>query len=326
MRSLLRCIALSLLQIAGLFTVTLRAQAQSTTHFTSIARQTNAEISLKYFAPKGASYRIETSADLLHWDAWLTALSIGTNQLVDSAAPYLGERFYRSVSVEGTNFLTGDHLATSLGDLVIHPVNHASFVMSWNGVIIYVDPVGGSTPYKTLAKADLILVTHAHTDHFDASTLSAVMKTNVAIIAPTAVYTSMPTSLKQRTGTMGYGAVTNSLGLTIEAIAAYNTNHPKGTGNGYVLTIGGRRIYISGDTDDIAEMRALRNIDVAFLCMNVPFTMTVAKAASAIREFQPQMVYPYHYRNQDGSFANFQTLRQLMGTDLGIELRLRAWY
>ncbi len=116
------------------------------------------------------------------------------------------------------------------------------------------------------------------------------------------------------------------LNLSVEAVPAYNANHPEGVGNGYVLTIGGRRIYFSGDTGDIPEMRALPDIDVAYVCMNVPFTMTVAQASSAVRAFRPAVVYPYHFRNQDNTRANTNLFKTQIGTDLGIEVRLRTWY
>ena len=107
---------------------------------------------------------------------------------------------------------------------------------------------------------------------------------------------------------------------------AYNSNHPLGTGNGYVLTIGGKRIYMSGDTGDITEMRLLPNIDVAFVCMNVPFTMNITNAASAVRDFRPKVIYPYHYKNQDGTFADLNEFKRRVAQDLGIEVRLRKWY
>jgi len=139
----------------------------------------------------------------------------------------------------------------------------------------------------------------------------------------------MSTTLKSRTIILTNGTTTNVLGVGIEAVPAYNltsANHVKGVGNGYVLTIGGRRLYLSGDSEDIPEMRALPGIDVAFVCMNVPFTMPVDKAASAARAFRPRVLYPYHYRNQDSSYANLNALKQQVGTDLGIEVRLRKWY
>ena len=115
------------------------------------------------------------------------------------------------------------------------------------------------------------------------------------------------------------------LGVNIQAVAAYNANHTRGACNGYVLTIGGKRIYISGDTGDQPEIRALPNIDTAFLCMNLPFTMSVTNATNCIRAMQPKVVYPYHY-NENGVRTNAETFKRWLGTDLGIEVRLRKWY
>jgi L-ascorbate metabolism protein UlaG (beta-lactamase superfamily) len=256
----------------------------------------------------------------------LTLLSTDSNQHTDSAALYLESRYYRAFQLNGTNIVTGDHLATDDGEITFHPVNHASFVMSWNGKTIYNDPVGGATPYQGLPRADLILVSHSHPDHFDNSTLNAVKGTNAIIIAPQAVYTGMTVALRGVTAVLTNGTTTNVLGLTIEAVPAYNSNHPRGTGNGYVLTIGGRRIYMTGDTGDIPEMHALTNVDVAFVCMNVPYTMTVGDATNAVRSFRPGVVYPYHYRNQDNTLNNANLFKQQLGTDFGVEVRLRKWY
>ena len=126
------------------------------------------------------------------------------------------------------------------------------------------------------------------------------------------------------------GAGTNVLGIQIDAVPAYNASgtiyHTKGVGNGYVLTMGGKRIYMSGDTGDIPETRALQNIDVAFLCANIPYTMTINEAAAVTRAFIPKIVYPYHFRNDNGTFANLNSFKNLVGTDLGIEVRIRKWY
>jgi L-ascorbate metabolism protein UlaG (beta-lactamase superfamily) len=117
------------------------------------------------------------------------------------------------------------------------------------------------------------------------------------------------------------------LGVKIEAIPMYNLTterlkfHDKGRGNGYVATLGAKRIYLSGDTEDIPEMRALKNIDVAFVCMNLPYTMTVEQAAQAVRAFKPRIVYPYHYRGSD-----INKFKELVGTDAGVDVRLREWY
>jgi L-ascorbate metabolism protein UlaG (beta-lactamase superfamily) len=193
--------------------------------------------------------------------------------------------------------------------------------MSWNGRTIYNDPVGGAAPFQGLPRADLILVSHSHGDHFDVSTLNAVKGSNAVIVAPQAVFNSMSAALKSLTTVLTNGAITNIMGLTIDAVPAYNSNHPKGSGNGYVLTIGGKRIYMSGDTGDIPEMRALQDIDVSFVCMNLPFTMSVDQASDVVRAFRPKVVYPYHY-----SQSNVNSFKQQVGTDLGVEVRLRKWY
>jgi L-ascorbate metabolism protein UlaG (beta-lactamase superfamily) len=301
--------------------------AQQDPVFTAIQPLTNREMRLLFSAPTGTSYRIQVATNLEQWNSLLTLTSAGINPNTDSAAPFLGGRFYRAVEVTGSNVFTGDHLVTDDGEVIIHPINHASFVMSWNGKTLYNDPVGGAAPYQGLPRADLVLVSHIHSDHYLASTLAAVRGTNGVIIAPLAVYNDAGmAALRGSTVVLTNNTSTNLAGIGIEAVPAYNSNHPRGTGNGYVLTIGRRQIYMSGDTGDIPEMQVLPNIDVAFVCMNVPYTMSVTQAAAVIRAFHPKVVYPYHYRNQDSTYANFATLKQLVGTDLGIEVRLRKWY
>jgi L-ascorbate metabolism protein UlaG (beta-lactamase superfamily) len=295
--------------------------------FSTVQHQTNGDLLLRLPVPTGQTWRIDASINLQQWEPLATARSVA-NAIAhpDSAAPYFAQRFYRATQVSGTGIVTGDHLTTSAGDLIIHPVNHASFVLRWNGLMIYNDPVGGSAPYAEFARADLILVSHSHSDHFSASTLDAVRAPTARIIAPQAVYNGMSAGSKAVTTVLANGASTSVSGIGIDAVPAYNSNHPQGTGNGYVLTIGGRRIYISGDTGDVAETRALTNIDVAFVCMNVPFTMSITQASANVRAFRPRVVYPYHYRNQDGSLSNLETFRQQVGRDLGIEVRARTWY
>ena len=327
--SRLRCSARFLGTRALLWFGLAGALVSQETQFTGIGRMTNREMALQLNAPTGLGCRIEVSTNFLHWDPLLTLRSAGLNQHTDSAAPYLTARHYRAVQLSGTNFVTGDHLVTDDGEVVFHPINHATLVMSWNGKMIYNDPVGASTLFQGLPRADLILISHDHSDHFLSSTLNAVTNGNTVIIAPQTVYNGMSTALRSLTQVMTNGATKNILGLGITAVPAYNLTsgfHPKGVGNGYVLTIGGKRIYLSGDTEDIPEMRALQNIDVAFVCVNVPYTMPVDKARSAVREFRPQVVYPYHYRNQDNSSLNLNTFKQQVGTDLGIEVRSRKWY
>lgn len=272
-------------------------------------------------------YRIDGSDRLDQWTPLRTLRSTGTVQHTDTAAPYHPRRFYRAVELTGTNILTGDHLATSAGEVVIHPVNHASFVMSWNGKMIYNDPVGSAALYAGFAPPDLILVSHSHSDHFSNTTLEEQRLRNpgVVIFAPQSVRDDMSNmNLKDRTTAMANGASQNAIGLIVDAIAMYNFDnnpHPKGMWNGYVLTIGDKRLYMSGDTEDTPEMRALQNIDVAFICMSLPSNMTVTQAASAVRGFRPQVVYPYHFRTSD-----LISFKQQVGSDQNIEVRVRTWY
>ncbi len=221
----------------------------------------------------------------------------------------------------------GDLFKTTKGDLHIQPINHATFAMGWNGETIYVDPVGGAAAFGGLPAPDLIFVTHQHGDHFDVPTLTAVAGASTKIIAPKSVYDMMPAELQAKTIVMANGEKKEVMNIGVEAVPAYNLTeerlkfHPKGRDNGYVLTIGGKRIYISGDTEDTPEMRALKNIDIAFVCMNLPYTMQVDQAADAVIAFHPKIVYPYHSRGSDvNKFA------ELVVSKSKVEVRLRDWY
>lgn len=306
--------------------------AQEAPQFTGVRRLTNNEIALTLNAPTGLSYRIDAARDLADWNGLVTLPTNNTTSLqhTDSAAPYLNARFYRATRLTGTNIVSGDHLATTNGDVIIHPLYHASLAMSWNGKTIYNDPDDDPAyefTYQGLPKADLILVSHSHGDHFSTTKIEAVRGTNALIIAPQTVYNSLTAAQKTKAIVLNLGNSTNIMGLTVQAVYAFNANHsPLGFGNGYVLTIGGKRIYLSGDTGDAPEIRALTNIDVAFHCMNIPFTMTVNEATNAVRAFRPKVIYPYHYRDQSGATANAALFKQRLGTDLGIEVRLRKWY
>lgn len=275
----------------------------------------------------GSLYRIESSLDLEAWQPIRTIEGDGTSMTyAEPLGVGSGTKFFRAVSLDGGTALTGDYLAVEGGDVLIHPIDHASFVLQWNGLTICNDPVGGAAAFAGIPPADLILIGHRHGDHFSASTIDSIRGGSARIVAPQDVFSRLSPQLQAITTVLGNGETIVIAGLTVEAVPAYNANHAEGRDNGYILTIGSRRIYMSGDTADIPEMRALQDIDVAFLSMNVPFTMSVDQAASATREFKPKVIYPYHYRNQDGSLADLDRFRELVGDDVGVEVRVRDWY
>lgn len=222
-----------------------------------------------------------------------------------------------------------DKFAITNGELTIQPINHATLVLTANNKTIYVDPTGGAAAFKGLAAPDIILVTDIHGDHFNPETLAAIALTNAVLVVPKAVADKMTADIKpKQLVILNNGDKTMLEGVGILAIPMYNLPekadafHTKGRGNGYVLTVGGKNIYISGDTQDIPEMRALKNIDIAFVCMNLPYTMDVNQAAQGVLAFKPKIVYPYHYKGQD-----VNQFKQLVNAgDKNIDVRLRDWY
>lgn len=212
------------------------------------------------------------------------------------------------------------------GEVIVHPVDHASMVIETPAGVIYVDPVGGAQAYAGRPQPSLILITHEHGDHFDLPTLQGLPA--VAIIANPAVHGMLPADMQARATAMANGDQGDAMGIRIEAVPAYNITpdrlqyHPRGRDNGYVLTIGGKRFYIAGDTEDTPEMRALEGIEVAFLPMNLPFTMTVDQAADAVAAFRPVTVFPYHHRDSDvQEFA-----RLVEASDAASLVILANWY
>ena len=225
-----------------------------------------------------------------------------------------------------------DVLQTNMGPLTIQPVQHASLVLEVHGVTIYADPSGGTDLFKGINSPNIVLITDIHGDHFDIKTLDSVINRNTVLIVPQVVADKLPDADKARMIVLKNGENTMKFGITVNAIPMYNlpesptAMHTKGRGNGYVLGIGGKNIYISGDTQGIPEMRALKNIDVAFVCMNLPYTMDVKEAADAVLAFKPKVVYPFHYRGQ-GGFSDVNAFKSLVDAgNAGIEVRLRNWY
>lgn len=203
--------------------------------------------------------------------------------------------------------MDGDRYPAGDGELVIRPLEHASLVLvAPGGMVIYVDPVGGAAKYDGLPRPELVLITHEHPDHLDVPTLQAIAGEPARLLTSASVHAKLPADLQARATAIAPGEATTANGIPIEAIPAYNITpdrlqfHPRERGdNGYVLGLGDLRVYVAGDTEDTPEVRGLRDIDIAFLPMNLPYTMTVEQAAAAVAAFEPGLVYPYHYRGSD---------------------------
>lgn len=218
--------------------------------------------------------------------------------------------------------LEEDIVPTSLGDLKISFIGHASLFFSFGGKVIHVDPVSGEGDYRLLPKADLILISHEHFDHLDTEAVRLIRKPG------TQVFVSQSCAGKIKDAVvMKNGGRMAALGFDIEAVPAYNIVHtrsdgnpfhPKGQGNGYVITFGDKRVYVAGDTEPIPEMRSLGAIEIAFLPMNIPYTMSPEMAAGAAKTIRPRTLYPYHYGNSEA-----RKLVDLLRSEPGIEVRIR---
>ena len=198
-----------------------------------------------------------------------------------------------------------DVIKTSAGDLRITFVGHGTLMFNFGGKVIHVDPFSALADYNLLPKADLILLTHEHKDHLDLKALNTVRKEKTVVVLT-------ETCAKQVQGgiVMMNGDVKTVEGLKIEAMPAYNIVHkrdtgqpfhPKGVGNGYIISFGDKRVYVAGDTENVPEMKGLKNIDIAFLPMNLPYTMTPEMVAEGAKAFKPKILYPYHFGETDTS-------------------------
>jgi L-ascorbate metabolism protein UlaG (beta-lactamase superfamily) len=206
------------------------------------------------------------------------------------------------------------------GDVTFTFIGHGTLMITWGSLVIHVDPVGEYADYAKLPKADLVLVTHEHADHMDAKAIATVRKPGTEVVI------SAKCSPTVKGTVMANGDRLTFKGIAVEAVPAYNIRngrapgqpfHPKGDGNGYVLALGGLRVYVAGDTENTPEMKALTAIDVAFLPMNLPYTMTPEMVADAALAFRPKVLYPYHYGDTDPK----RLVALLAGK--GIEVRIR---
>jgi L-ascorbate metabolism protein UlaG (beta-lactamase superfamily) len=232
---------------------------------------------------------------------------------------WLHEALFISIIAESGAYET-DTIPTKTGkDVRITFFGHSSLMFEYGGKIVYIDPVSREADYSKTPKADLILVTHEHQDHLDPLAIAKIRKPGTVIVCNHASRVKIGEGKEFPNGEK---AVFDD--ISIEAVAAYNTSpghtqyHPKGRDNGYILTIGGKRVYLAGDTEDIPEMRSLKDIDIAFLPMNQPFTMTCRQVAEAAKSFKPKILYPYHFGDTETA-----ELQRLLKNEPGIEVRIR---
>lgn len=215
-----------------------------------------------------------------------------------------------------------DVIKTKQGDLKITFIGHGTLMLTFVDKIIHIDPWSSQTDYSKMPKADLILVTHEHGDHLDTKAIEIVTKENTNLI-----YTEVCAE-KVKTGTvLKNGEAKTFQGIKVEAVPAYNIKHkrsngqpfhPKGNGNGYVITLGDKKLYVAGDTENVPEMKVLKDIDIAFLPMNLPYTMTPEMVADAAKAFTPKILYPYHYGDTD-----VNKLKTLLKDEKSIDVRIR---
>jgi len=227
-----------------------------------------------------------------------------------------------TVSATAQNQFETDSITTSAGELKITFVGHGTLIFTFNGRVIHVDPYGRLADYSKLPKADIILITHEHSDHLDAQVIEMLWTDKTTLILTETCAKKVTDGI-----IMKNGDVQSVQGLKIEAVPAYNIVHtrgdgqpfhPQGIGNGYIITFGDKRVYVAGDTENIPEMKTVKKIDVTFLPMNLPYTMTPEMVTDAAKMLNPKILYPYHYGNTDTS-----KLVELLKDYKEIEVRIR---
>ena len=238
------------------------------------------------------------------------SLVVGLSLLSVPAAPPAQARFET------------DTIKTSKGDLKITLIGHGTLMFRFGSLVIHVDPVGRYADYSRLPKADVILLTHEHRDHFDKDAIAKIIGKDTSLVLTGACAKQI-----DRGVVMKNGDVRQVKGLRIQAVPAYNIVHmrkpgqpfhPKGVGNGYVIKFGDKRVYVAGDTENIPQMAKLAGVDIALLPMNLPYTMTPEMVADAVRTLKPKIVYPYHFGKTDTS-----QLVKLLKDVKDVEIRIR---
>ncbi|MCU4677131.1 MBL fold metallo-hydrolase [Catenovulum sp. 2E275] len=248
------------------------------------------------------------------------------NQLVKTCRQYLSYISFASILLCSSAYAAD--AVFKQDDIQFSAISHATFVAQIKNLTIYIDPVGKKSDFEKFPKPDLILITDIHYDHLKPELVKSLAGKKTQIVAPKAVAEKL-TGLDVTV--LNNKEKTDFKSLTIEAVAMYNLTedrlkyHEKGRGNGYVIHTQGKRIYISGDTEDVPEMRALKKIDYAFICMNLPYTMTVEQAADAVIQMKPKMVFPYHYRGTDG-FSDVDKFKRLVTEGSKVKVQLLKWY
>ena len=240
---------------------------------------------------------------------------------------------YEDHSHDDDMVLTNAEAVTIAPGVSITPISHASAVVQWNETLIFTDPVGEASMYTEFGTPDIVFITHRHGDHFDQENLPGMLSESTTLIAPQDVVDQLPEGIVANVVVMAPGETATVGPLTLEAVAAYNTRpeaqdfHPQSRGDiGVVLDDGTSRVYFSGDTEGTPEMFALQNINVAFVSMNLPYTMDVEAAAQGVLGFAPQTVYPYHFRTPDG-FSDVERFKELVETqNENIEVKMLDWY
>ncbi|HEV7892064.1 MAG TPA: MBL fold metallo-hydrolase [Pyrinomonadaceae bacterium] len=241
----------------------------------------------------------------------------------NAAAPAATPAQTSTLQQTPTTGASATQAASEVGDIRVTAITHASFQLEYGGRVIHVDPTSAGD-YSATKQADLVLVTDIHQDHLDPSAIAKVRKAGAPVVAPAAAADKI-----ENPTVIANGETKTVAGIQIEAVPMYNLQrgpapgqlfHTKGRGNGYVLTLGARRVYIAGDTECTDEMRALKDIDAAFVPMNLPYTMPPAEAAACVKAFKPKVVFPYHYRGQ-----NPEEFREALKGE-PIEVRLLKWY